>query len=127
MLEGTKLFATVAVSSRETAKEFYEGKLGLKRVEENPRAMVYETGGGNLLVYESPSNAGSSQATVAAWDVANYEELKKVVEAMKGKNVEFLTYDTPGLTWEGEIAAMGEIHIAWFKDLDGNVFSIGTP
>jgi len=127
MFDDTKLFATVAVRSRETAKEFYEGKLGLKRVEENPRALVYETGGGNLLVYESPANAGSSQATVAAWDVTDHEELKKVVKAMKNKDIEFLTYDTPGLTWEDGIAAMGEIHIAWFKDLDGNVFSIGTP
>lgn len=127
MFDDTKFFATVAVSSREAAKEFYEGKLGLKRVEENPRALAYETGGGNLLVYESPSNAGSSQATAAAWDVANHEELKKVVKAMKSKGIEFLTYDSPGLVWEDEIAAMGEIHIAWFKDLDGNVFSIGTP
>lgn len=127
MLENTKFFATVAVSDREKAKEFYGNQLGLQQMEENPRAIVYKTGDGNLLVYVSPDNAGSSKATVAAWDVADAEELKSTVDAMKAKGIEFVTYDIPGVTWQGEIAAMNEIFIAWFKDPDGNVYSIGTP
>ncbi len=127
MLENTKLFACIAVSDREKAKEFYQDKLELKLVEENPRALVFETGGGNLLVFVSPDGAGTNKATSAAWDVANREELVKAVKGMKDKGIEFLTYDIPGVTWEDDIAAMNEIYIAWFKDPDGNVLSVGTP
>jgi len=127
MLENTKLFACVAVSDREKAKEFYQDKLELKLVEENPRALVFETGGSNLLVFISPDGAGTNKATSAAWDVTNREELVKTVKGMKDKGVEFLTYDIPGIAWEDDIAAMNEIYIAWFKDPDGNVLSVGTP
>jgi len=127
MLENTKLFACVAVSDREKAKEFYQDKLELNLVEENPRALVFETGGGNLLVFISPNGAGTSKSTVVAWDVANREELVKAVKSMKDKGIEFLTYDIPGVVWEDDIAAMNEIYIAWFKDSDGNVLSVGTP
>jgi catechol 2,3-dioxygenase-like lactoylglutathione lyase family enzyme len=127
MLENTKLFACIAVSNREKAKEFYQDKLELKLVEENPRALVFETGGGNLLVFTSPDGAGTSKATVAAWDVADREELVKAVKDMKDKGIEFLTYDIPDVVWKDDIAAMNEIYIAWFKDPDGNVLSVGTP
>ncbi|HSX02634.1 MAG TPA: VOC family protein [Candidatus Saccharimonadia bacterium] len=127
MLENTKLFACVAVSDRDKAKDFYQDKLELKLVEENPRALVFETGGGNLLVFISADAAGTSKATAAAWDVADREALVKTVKSMKDKGIEFLTYDIPGVTWEDGIAAMNEIYIAWFKDPDGNVLSVGTP
>ncbi|HSX07728.1 MAG TPA: VOC family protein [Candidatus Saccharimonadales bacterium] len=127
MLENTKLFACIAVSDRAKAKEFYQDKLELKLVEENPRALVFETGGGNLLVFISPNAAGTNKATSAAWDVTDREELVKTVKSMKDKGVEFVTYDIPGVTWEDDIAAMNEIYIAWFKDPDGNVLSVGTP
>jgi catechol 2,3-dioxygenase-like lactoylglutathione lyase family enzyme len=127
MLDNSRFFAGVAVSNREKSREFYEGVLGLKPASKNLRADVYETGGGRIMVYESPASAGSGKATLGAWDIPTDEDLAKTVQDMKAKGVEFLTYDIPGATWQDDIATMDEIKIAWFKDPDGNIFSMGTP
>ena len=124
MFDDAKFLATVPVRSLEKAKEFYEGKLGLERVAENPRGLTYQTGGGNLFIYESPATAGSSQASVATWELETIEDL---VNKMKAKGIGFLTYDIPGATWQDDIATMGDVQVAWFKDPDGNLYSVGTP
>ena len=123
MLEHSKFFSTVAVNNVEQAKTFYGDKLGLTQVAENPRGVTYETGGGNLFVYHSP-NAGSSQASVATWEL---DEIDELVKDLKAKGVVFETYSMPDASWENDIATMGEVKVAWFKDPDGNLFSIGTP
>ncbi|HEX6462578.1 MAG TPA: VOC family protein [Candidatus Saccharimonadales bacterium] len=123
MLENSKFLATIAVNNIEKAKEFYEGKLELQRVAENPRGVTYETGGGNLFIYQSPS-AGTSQASVATWELA---EIDSLVAAMEAKGIVFEHYDMPDTSWEGSIATMGDVQVAWFKDPDGNLLSVGTP
>lgn len=123
MLEHSKFFATVAVNDIQEAKVFYGDKLGLAQVAENPRGVTYETGGGNLFVYQSPS-AGSSQASVATWEL---DEIDDLVKDLKAKGVVFETYDMSGATWDNDIATMGQVKVAWFKDPDGNLFSVGTP
>jgi catechol 2,3-dioxygenase-like lactoylglutathione lyase family enzyme len=123
MLDNTKFLATVAVKDVEKAKEFYEGILELQRSAENPRGVTYETGGGNLFIYQAPS-AGTSQASVATWE---RDEIDSVVAKLKVKGVVFEQYNIPGATWEGDIATMGDVQVAWFKDPDGNLFSVGTP
>jgi len=124
MFDNAKFLATVPVSDLQKAKEFYEGKLGLNRVAENPRGLTYVTGGGNLFIYESPTTAGSSKASVATWE---FETIEDLVNDMKAKGIEFLTYDIPGATWQDDIATMGDVQVAWFKDPDGNLYSVGTP
>lgn len=123
MFEHSKFFSTVAVNNIQQAKAFYGNKLGLTQVAENPRGITFETGGGNLFVYQSPS-AGSSQASVATWEL---DEIDNLVQDLKAKGVVFETYDMPDAIWENDIATMGEVKVAWFKDPDGNLFSIGTP
>lgn len=123
MLQDSKFFATVAVNDIQQAKAFYGDILGLSQVAENPRGVTYETGGGNLFIYQSPS-AGSSQASVATWEL---DEIDDLVRDLKAKGVVFETYDMPDATWENDIATMGQVKVAWFKDPDGNLFSVGTP
>lgn len=122
MIGSSMVFATVAVSDIEKAKEFYGQKLGLKQTDENPGGVTYESGGGKLFVYQS-GTAGSGQATCAAWDVTNIEE---EVDALKAKGIEFEQYDFPGGTREGDVHIMGTMKAAWFKDPDGNILSLGS-
>lgn len=122
MIGSSMVFATVAVSDIEKAKEFYGQKLGLKQTDENPGGITYESGGGKLFVYQS-GTAGSGQATCAAWDVTNIEE---EVDALKAKGIEFEQYDFPGGTREGDVHIMGTMKAAWFKDPDGNILSLGS-
>lgn len=122
MFAAGKVFATVAVNDIAAGKEFYGHKLGLQQVDENPGGVTYESGGGRLFIYQAPT-AGTSQATCAAWGV---EDVVGTVEELKSKGITFEHFDLPGATWEGDIAVMGPMKAAWFKDPDGNILSVGT-
>ncbi|MCW1907736.1 MAG: VOC family protein [Candidatus Saccharibacteria bacterium] len=120
MFSDSRVFATVAVSDITKGKEFYGTKLGLQQVDENPGGVTYESGGGRLFIYQSPT-AGSGQATCAAWEVSNISE---VVQELVAKGITFEHYDFPGGTRDGDIHIMGPMKAAWFKDPDGNILSV---
>lgn len=122
MLGEFNVFATVAVSDINKAKEFYGDTLGLQQTDENPGGVTYQSGTGKIFVYQSPT-AGKNEATSAAWDV---DDIESVAEALKAKGVSFEQYDFPGGTREGDIHIMGNMKAAWFKDPDGNILSIGS-
>ncbi len=122
MLAGGKVFATVAVSDITAGREFYGGILGLNQVDENPGGVTYESGGGQLFIYQAPT-AGTGQATCAAWAV---DDVEAAVEELKTKGIAFEHYDLPGGTRDGDVHIMGAMKAAWFKDPDGNVLSIGN-
>ncbi|HEX5456061.1 MAG TPA: VOC family protein [Candidatus Saccharimonadales bacterium] len=121
MLSDMSIMPTVAVKDIEKAKEFYEGKLGL-RGESDPGGVRYRCGKTHLYVYESPRYAGSNKATYAGWSVP---DLPGTVEELKSKGVEFEKYDMPNVTHEGDIHVMEDtFRAAWFKDPDGNIFAL---
>lgn len=122
MLANGRVVATVAVRDLVTAKEFYSRVLGLSQVDENPGGITYQSGGGTLFVYESPT-AGTNQATSAYWDV---DDIEAVVDELHQKGITFERYDLPGMHYEGDIAVMGSMKSTWFKDPDGNILGIGS-
>jgi catechol 2,3-dioxygenase-like lactoylglutathione lyase family enzyme len=122
MLGDKDVHAIVAVKDLETAKNFYENTLGLKKVSENPGGVMYASGNTKIFVYPS-ENAGTNQANAASWEVDNLDE---VIDALKNKGVVFEQYDLPGVTREGDIHIMGPMKAAWFKDPSGNIMCIGN-
>jgi catechol 2,3-dioxygenase-like lactoylglutathione lyase family enzyme len=122
MLADSTVTPTIAVKDIEVAKNFYGGALGLKQVDENPGGVTYQSGNSKLFVYPSQV-AGTNQATYAAWMV---DDVEAVVAGLKGKGVTFERYELPDTTWDGDIASMGPIKSAWFKDPDGNILSVGN-
>jgi catechol 2,3-dioxygenase-like lactoylglutathione lyase family enzyme len=113
--------ATIAVRNLETARSFYEGKLGLKRGEEDePGLLTFQTGRATLLVYES-RYAGTNQATAATWAV---DDVEAVVRTLAAKGVAFEHYDLPDTAREGDVHISGDTRVAWFKDPDGNILSV---
>lgn len=122
MLENSTVIATVAVRDVQLAKDFYEHKLGLRQVDENPGGVMYESGSGKLFVYES-STAGSGKATCAVWQV---DDVERVAADLQAGGVMFDNYDIPGAVADGYIYTMGSQKAAWFKDPDGNILSIGS-
>jgi len=123
MLGDSPVAATIAVSDLERARGFYEGTLGLQKKMEDPGGVMYGSGETVVLVYPSQF-AGTSQATVATWMVA---DLDAVVDDLTSKGVTFEQYDMEGLkTDERGIASLtDEIRGAWFKDPDGNILNVG--
>ena len=122
MLGDATVFATIAVRDAQLAKDFYQNTLGLRLVDENAAGCMYESGSGKLFVYQSPT-AGTSQATSAAWDVDNIEE---VVDGLQQRGVVFEQYDIPDADVDGYVYTLGPQKAAWFKDPDGNILSIGS-
>ena len=104
MLSDNSAIATVAVKNLEAAKKFYEGTLGLAKVMENDEVLAFKTGASTLFVYRSQF-AGTNKAT----------------------GVTFEHYDLPRMTRHGDVHVAGTMKTAWFKDPDGNIFSLVTP
>ena len=123
MLTDRDAVATVAVKNLETAKRFYETTLGLTKEMENEEVIAFKTGRSRLFVYRS-QYAGTNKATAATW-VA--EEVDDLVRTLKSRGVNFEHYDLPNMTRQGDIHVAGTMRAAWFKDPDGNIFSLVTP
>jgi catechol 2,3-dioxygenase-like lactoylglutathione lyase family enzyme len=121
MLGDKSVTATVAVKDLEAAKAFYEGILGLTSEREDLGGILYRSGDTRLFVYPS-EYAGTNKATAAGWGAG--EDIGSIVEALQARGVTFETYDMPGSRREGPIHIIGELKAAWFRDPDGNIFSI---
>lgn len=117
-----RVFATVAVSKIEIAREFYGGTLGLKQVEENMGGIGFECGGGNIFVYVSDT-AGTGAATAAMWEV---DDATSVAEEPAAKGVKFEHYEMPDAELVGDVHQWGggSFKNAWFRDPDGNILGI---
>jgi catechol 2,3-dioxygenase-like lactoylglutathione lyase family enzyme len=122
MLVDKNAVANVAVKDLKTARQFYEGTLGLKPVEtEGDELIVFKSGNSTINVYRS-KYAGTNKATAVTWDVG--DELENVMRELKAKGVSFEHYDMPDLKREGDLYVAGDMKVAWFKDPDGNILNI---
>jgi catechol 2,3-dioxygenase-like lactoylglutathione lyase family enzyme len=119
-----KVAAAVAVSDIDSARKFYEGKLGLSVGIDSGDNLQYRCAEGTVIhVYLSPEHAGKSTATLAGWGV---DDVEVVVEELTSKGITFERYDEgPIITDERGIARFeGGAKVAYFMDPDGNTLSI---
>jgi len=110
----------VATCKPDESREFYQSILGLTLTEDQPFALVFDTGGHQLRVQKVESVVPQPY-TSAGWEVEDIEQtVKYLVE--KGACMErypFLQQDESGI-WTTPDGA----RIAWFKDPDENVLSL---
>ena len=119
-----KVSGGFAVSDMESARGFYEGKLGLPVGTDSGDNVSYRCGEGTTIyVYLSPEHAGKSTATLAGWGV---DDVEGVVDELTSKGVAFERYEEgPIITDEKGLASFeGGAKVAYFKDPDGNTLSI---
>ena len=127
VLSDYKVGAGLAVSDMDRARNFYEGKLGLRVAIDSPGFVQYRCAEDSLFsIYLSPEHAGKSTATLASWGV---EGIEGVVQELTERGVVFEQYDEPGLkTNESGIATFeGDAKVAYLKDPDGHTLSIAQP
>lgn len=129
-LSSYRMRASIAVTDMARAEAFYEGKLGLPVVQDGADgSKVYASAGDDRLdVYPSPEHAGASGATLATWHV---DDVEQVVDELTAKGVTFEQYEgvlESGFDYstdeKGISPRAGGGKVAWFKDPDGNIFSI---
>ena len=124
-LSDCRIAAVAAVSDLDRSRSFFEGSLGLSAADSGAggEEVVYECGNGTgLMIYPSPTNAGTGTATVACWEV---KDLDSEMENLKSKGIEFEIYEGFDQDENG-VLDMGDGRVAWFTDPDGNTFAIAS-
>jgi catechol 2,3-dioxygenase-like lactoylglutathione lyase family enzyme len=122
MLGSKDAAATLAVSDLQRARNFYENTLGLEPLQEDPGSILYKSGNSVVVVYPS-EQAGTNQATAAAWAVG--DDFDAIVEELRAKGTTFEHYDDlPGTTRDGDVHEAGGFRAVWLKDPDGNILNV---
>lgn len=123
-LKDCKIGTAAPVSDLARAREFYENKLGFEPSAPTGDDMVaYELGGGTGLMLYVSDYAGTNKATLAGFEVPDFDA---VFAELSDRGVEFDRFqDESGATTNEEgIIDAGDYRVAFFKDPDGNIFSI---
>ncbi len=121
MLSNFMVAAMLPAKDYERAKKFYQDKLGLKKLEDDPGGAVFECGDGTKLNVYPSGFAGTNQATAAGWLV---DDIEAEVKELRDRGVTFEEYDMPEIKTSNGIAALGDEKAAWFKDTEGNILSL---
>lgn len=102
------------------SKSFYQNKLGLRLISEDPFAVVFKIWETHVRITPVP-NFKSGNHTILGWET---DDIRHEVSELKSKGVKFVRY--PGMEqdktriWVSPSGAK----VAWFQDPDGNVLSI---
>ncbi len=120
MLSAAPIRAYIPASNVARARKFYEQTIGLRPKQEYSGGVIYECGGAEVFLYPT-SNAGTSKASQAYWQVADVEA---DVAELKARGVKFEEYEMPGVAMKNSIATAGGAKTAWFKDTEGNILAV---
>jgi predicted enzyme related to lactoylglutathione lyase len=120
MLSTAPIRAYIPAADVARARRFYEQIIGLQPKLEYAGGVIYECAGCQVFMYPT-SNAGSSQASQAFWQV---EDVEAEVADLKARGVKFEEYTMPGITMKNSIVTAGGAKTAWFKDTEGNILAI---
>ena len=124
MLAEFPALPVLAVSDLDRARRYYQDTLGFSTISEGPEGVVYRTEGGGFLVY--PSNfAGTNKATAMSFMVGE-ARFAEVVADLRGRGIDFVTFDAPQGSWKDGVLEDGRMRSAWFTDPDGNILNIET-
>jgi catechol 2,3-dioxygenase-like lactoylglutathione lyase family enzyme len=121
ILESAKPAIVICTRDRARATAFYRETLGLALAYEDNFAAVFNTGGVTLRV-SFVADFTPHEHTIIGFKVPDVEA---TVRALREKGITFNTY--PGFS-QDELGILtlpgGVLHVAWFKDTDGNVLSV---
>jgi predicted enzyme related to lactoylglutathione lyase len=122
MLQKCPMYSYIPAKDVERARRFYEQTIGLK-----PKEVV----GGDGVLYEfakdtacflyPTSNAGTSKASQAFWQV---DDIEREVTELKKRGVKFEEYDMPDMQVKNSIYTGGGARAALFKDSEGNILAL---
>lgn len=118
----SRVYPTLPVVNLERAKKFYQEKLGLKVVQEDPSpGALLQAGGCYVYLYQRA--ATKADHTEAAFTVDNVEATMKELRA---KGVKFEDYNLPNLKTTNGLLTMDGYKAAWFRDSEGNIVAISS-
>jgi len=109
------------------ARKFYEEKLGLKVMMEDPSPGIMLMAGEGSMIYIYQRGATKADHTVLQFKV---DDLDAEMKELRAKGVKFEDYNIPamGIKTVNGVATMGSgmdmMKAAWFKDSEGNIIAL---
>jgi catechol 2,3-dioxygenase-like lactoylglutathione lyase family enzyme len=120
MLNTANIVAFVPITDAVRAREFYEGKLGLRFVKDDGFALVFESNGIKLRAAKM-KEVKPLQFTILGWEV---KPIDQAITSLRERGVHFETFGFFKQDELGIWTAPSGDKVAWFKDPDGNILSI---
>ena len=111
----------VITTKPEEAKTFYRDKLGFNFLRDDGFALVFDAHGAMLRVGKMQQFT-PAQNTVLGWEVPDITE---AVKDLASAGVTFERYEFMKPDANGIVTFPTGDKVAWFKDPDGNVLSLG--
>jgi catechol-2,3-dioxygenase len=102
-------------------KRFYGDRVGLEVLIESDDFLTFRCGGDSRLVVTPTSTPSTEQTTKASWRVT---DVAAEVAELRGRGVEVVDYDEPGLRTVDGVADVGFALSAWFVDPGGNTIGL---
>ncbi|HEY1327801.1 MAG TPA: VOC family protein [Casimicrobiaceae bacterium] len=124
MLQRFPLYAYIPARDVARARTFYEQTLGFTPARETAGGVVYEFGDRTACFLYPTSNAGTSRASQAFWEV---DDVEREVAELTARGVRFEDYRMPGEKSPSGVVTAGGAKAAWFKDTEGNILAILEP
>jgi catechol 2,3-dioxygenase-like lactoylglutathione lyase family enzyme len=121
MLASGKMVGFIPTKDYEKARAFYEGKLGFEFISLGEYALVMSIGGHKIRIAKIP-NFTPLQGTILGWEVEN---IAAVVAWLRDKGVATEKFPFVQDHELGIWTAPTGDKVAWFKDPDGNILSVG--
>lgn len=120
MLGSEKMMGLVPITDAARAKAFYEKKLGLTFVSEDPFALVFDANG-NMLRLTKMKEFTPQRFSILGWQVADIET---TIRELAAAGVTFERYSFVQQDDLGIWTAPDGTKVAWFLDPDGNNLGI---
>jgi catechol 2,3-dioxygenase-like lactoylglutathione lyase family enzyme len=120
MLQTGNVIAFVGSADLGQARVFYERTLGLRMIERNEFACVFDANG-TMLRVTAVAEVMRAGYTVLGWQVS---DIAAVVRGLTAKGVAFLRYAGMDQDESGVWTTPGGDQVAWFADPGGNVLSL---
>ena len=119
-LQGAKLVGFAATTDAARCRAFYEGKLGLRVVEDDALALVLDASGSMIRIQKLKEHR-PQPFTVLGWNV---EDMEATIAALGAAGVAPEHYGFPFQDARGVASFPNGAQVAWIKDPDGNVLSV---
>ena len=115
------IIAFVSIVDVPRARDFYQNKLGLRLVmEEPPFALVFDANG-IMLRLVMAKKLPRAHGTVLGWQVPG---IGATVESLEQAGVRFERYEGMNQDEVGIWTSPTGAKVAWFRDPDGNILSV---
>ncbi len=120
VLGTSDVVAFVSTTDLARARHFYADVLGLRLVEVNEYACVFDANG-TMLRVTAAAEVAHPGYTVLGWRVA---DIAATMAALAANGITFTRYDGLGQDETGIWTTPGGDRVAWFLDPDGNNLSL---